>query len=334
MFKKKEYFGIFILTCLLNFTFFSSSASLGLIPPYLSSLGATKTYIGFFMNLASLEIVLFVLIFGKYLHYIKRKDAFIFGTIVSIITFLGMYFFYKDLKILMLLRIFNAIPFVFCFSMHVSIIFDIVHKEKRLSSLAIFGISGILSNPVGSFLSEKFSFHFGPQSLFLLSLFFIAVYAILLIFLKDPGSEFHKKEGKSFFEIIKRKEIINIILFAIVFGGAFSVYASFIPNLSKEKLKVALLSAYFIPFAITTLMMRLFLSRFLDRVNQGLLILISYFFIFVSSLLILFLNSITILIIVGICYGVGHSILYPTVGTMFVNSGKPEEKEILNNSFV
>jgi len=333
MFKEKKYIAIFILTYILNFLFFSSSSSLGLLPPYLSSLGASKTYIGFFMNLSSLEIVIFVIIFGKYIHHIKKKDAFIFSAILSIITFIGMYIFNKDLKILMLLRIFNGIPFVFCFSMYISIVFDIVKKEKWLTAIAIFGTSGILSNPIGSFLSEQVAKYFGNQNLFLLSLCFVVVYAILLIFLKVPESEFHKTESKSFFDIIKRKEIKQIILFAIIFGGAFSVYASFIPNLSKEKLKVALLSAYFIPFATTTLTIRFFFSWIFDKIKLELLIAISYFFIFLSTVFILFLNSFIILIFVGICYGIGHSILYPTVGTMFVNLGKPEEKEILNNTF-
>ncbi|HPO50674.1 MAG TPA: MFS transporter [Spirochaetota bacterium] len=334
MFKEKGDANLFILIFILNFVCFSSSAALGVIPTFLSSLGAGKTYVGFFMNLSSLEIVFFTIIFGKYLHFLKKKESLFISSIISIFSLFLSFLFSKNLVILMFLRFLSVVPFVFAFSMHTSVIFDIVKKEKRLTALAIFGTSGILSNPAGSFLSEVFSKNFGGSSLFILAMIFVIIYIFLLLFFKEPRSEFHKTHSKSFFHILIRKEILTIIIFASVFGGAFSVYASFIPNFSKERLGTTLLSAYFIPFAATTLFIRFFLSGLLDKIKRAVLIFISYFAIFISSVLILFLDSTFMLVLVGIFYGIGHSVLYPTVGTMFVDSGKPEEKEILNNSFV
>ena len=65
-----------------NLFFFLGFASLYILPDHLNKLGASKTYIGFFMNIQSLELVIFVIFFGRFLNKIKRKNFIIIGFIL------------------------------------------------------------------------------------------------------------------------------------------------------------------------------------------------------------------------------------------------------------
>ncbi|OHD08452.1 MAG: hypothetical protein A2086_00745 [Spirochaetes bacterium GWD1_27_9] len=305
-----------------------------MLPPYLSSIGATKGYIGFFMNINSLVLVFFVVIFGRFTSRIDQKKALFIGYLLFFISIISMFYFFDNLIMLLILRFVAAISFSFGYTMHSNIIFDIIPKEKRASSFALFGISGVMSNPVGSFIGELIIKRYHSKYLFILSAIFSAITIILVLFIKHKQKFQEFKEYLSFFDIIKRRQLLYLIVMALIFGGTFGIFASFIPNFSKERLGVANLSMFFIPFSIIIIFVRIFFSNLLDKHKKENIIFFSLFCMLAPMVGILFLSSKYQLLLMGGFYGISHGLLFPTLSTAFVNSGKESEKIILNNTFI
>ena len=324
----------FFLVFLINLFFFSAHASLNMLPEYLKNLGAPNSYIGFFMNINSIALMIFVVFFGKYSNKIDKKISLLIGFTIFIVSMILMFIFSNNLTLLLIIKFFSSVSFAFGFTMHTNIIFDIIPKEKRSSSIALFGISGIMSNPIGSFLGEKVIQYLDYKYLFLLGAFFMLLSMSLVLVFKEEHHHHKDKPSLSFWKIVFDKKIIPLLLTAVFFGGIYGVLVSFVPLLTKERLGISVLSIFFIPFSVVAIVPRLFLSHFLDNFPKKHILQIGFTFALFSLVLLLFLKTKTILFVTGILYGLGHSLMFPTFSSEFVNMGKDEEKIIRSNTYI
>jgi MFS family permease len=86
--------------------------------------------------------------------------------------------------------------------------------------------------------------------------------------------------------------------------------------------------------ALIAVAIRLLIYKQIDKISSKVLFLIALSAIFLAMFLLLFLNSFLFLFIIGLIYGTGHSILFPTLSTSFVKYAKEKEKVIFNNIFL
>jgi predicted MFS family arabinose efflux permease len=334
MLKNKLFYSpLFILLFAVNFFFFSCFSSMNMLPAYLSSLGAGKGFIGLFMNINSLEIVIFVLIFGKYSNKINKKLSLVIGFFIFIISMIFMYLFFDNIIILFIFRIISSIAYVFGFTMITNILFEVLPVKIRTGGIALFGISGICSNPFGAFLGEKIIYKYHPKYLFLLAIG-LALIELILLFIIKINHKSPYTESKTFGIILEKKYLKPLILNTIIIGGLFSIYSSFIPKFTLERLGFSTLSFYFISFSIVAIIGRLFFARSIDWMDRKLLICIALSSIIISLILMIFLFDKYLLLAIGFFHGIGHSILYPVLNTSFLDKGNDEEKAILNNSYI
>ncbi len=332
--KKNSLFSpLFLLLFIENYLFFCSHTSLNLLPPYLTSLGASKAFVGFFMNVNPLELVLFVVFFGRFMNNLPKKQALFTGFLLHFLSMILMFVFSQNLTVLLILRFIAAVSFVFGFTMHANLAFEIIPRAKRAGGIAIFGISGVLSNPTGSILGETILRLAHPQYLFLLGALFSLFVMTAVLFLKDPHHAHRKKEKKTFLDMLTRKNLYSWMFIAVIFGGIFSVFSTFIPNFSLERLGFANLSIYFTSLTIVAILSRTLFSNLLDSVPKRKLIAAALLFMLTSIGIILFLHWPIQLAIVGLIYGMGHSVMYPTLSTTFLGSGNEDEQAVLNNTF-
>ncbi len=330
--KKTIFQPAFLIIFLLNFLFFTSHASLNLLPPYLSDLGASKGFIGFFMNVNSLTLVLFVIFFSSKIGRINIKHILLSGFILQLISLIAMYFFPGDLLMLLFFRSMASFSYAFGFTLNSLLAFEILPKGSRVSGIAFYGISGVIANPAGSYLGElALKFHH-PRYLFLLGALFCIASIIIVPFIHEQKrSEGH---NRTFFSVLRQKELIILMAASIILGGAWSTLSTFIPNLSKERLGIANISSYFISLSVIAILSRFFFSGFIDRLSKKILIIFSLSLMAVAMAFTASLFSFWQLYITGIIYGIAHSILYPVLNTAYVESGGENDKLIMNNSFL
>ncbi len=305
-----------------------------MLPKYLETIGASKSYIGVFSNINSLELVLFVIFFGAVSTKINKKAALLWGMGLFLISSVLMFVFKNNLTILMLLRVVAAVSYGFGYTIHMNMIFDILPYSRRASGMALFGISGIMASPAGALVGEIIISHSNHAHLFLLSAIICLFTIFIIIPLRTPMGHSGSHVELSFGDFIKRKELHSLFYTSIIFGGTFAIFIAYIPIYTNYKLGVSNLSFFLIPYSIVAVIMRIFFSSMLDKVSKKKLFLTAILCMFISMTLIIFMNSLLFLVPVGLIYGVAHSILFPTLSTAFVNSGKIEERVALNNAFV
>lgn len=319
---------------LINFLFFCSLNVLNVIPDWLVNLGATKTYVGFFMNINSLALVLLVLPLSHFTDRIGRRAIIIGGFLTGIVSLVLMIPFAQNLAALAILRTLGSLAFCAGFTIHGVEGFELIPVDKRVAGMAIYGISGLLSNPVSTFTGELVLGSSQPTLIFGLAAAFLV--ASLLVSL---GHRYHRSESgqrpTGLLTLARRKEVIPLVLLAIIMGGAFATYASFLANFSRLRLGTVSISLFFTAFSGIAIASRLFFSGFIDRLPPRILGSASYFSIALSFVLSTQLSASQpwLMIPMGLLYGLGHSLLFPLISTLMVNSGAASEKLGLNNLF-
>jgi MFS family permease len=319
---------------LINFCFFLSFSSLAILPTHLEKIGAGKTYIGFFMNSTGIMLILFVIFMKPLLSIIKRKHLLVGGFLLSFAAATTMYFFYANLIILLVLRFISGTAYALGFTLLFSYIYDILKPELRRGGAAIYGISGVLASPVGSLLSEYVYNTFGPPYLFLLSGGITLLALFLLSFLTGEQPFKGISRGFNLITILKKRGIKKAAYFSVLLGGAYGVFVSFIPVASELKLGRANISLFFTAYALIAVTIRLLAFSRVDNISSRLLFFIAFGAQLAAMFLLIFLNSFFMLFIIGLVYGVGHSILFPTLSAMFVGYAKGEERIVFNNIFL
>ncbi|MGA2141638.1 MAG: MFS transporter [Brevinematales bacterium] len=323
----------FILIFLENFFFFSSRNSLNMLPPYLASLGASKAYTGFFMNISSLLLVVFVLFFTGFASRLNKKYLLTAGFSLQLVSLILMFFCPRNLNILLIFQFLSSFSYAFGFTINSSIAFDIIPPGKRTSGIALFGLSGVLAAPTGSFFGEIMSNLFRPNSLFILSAFFCLLSLILVFFIHDePGHG--SNSGVSFWKILKNRELSLLFFLGILLGGAWSVLTTFIPDFTSARLGFANLSFYFFANSVIAVLSRTVFAKTIDNISRKRLIITALTLIALAMLMTSLLFLPWQLYAIGVLYGLGHSILYPVLNAAFVDSGKGLDKFALSNAFI
>jgi MFS family permease len=286
------------------------------------------------MNSTGIMLILFVILMKPLLSIIKRKHLLLGGFLLSLAAVLGMYFFYNDLVILLALRFISGAAFALGFTLLFSYIYDILRPQLRRGGAAIYGISGLLASPVGSLLSEYVYNCYGPRYLFLLSSGFMLLALLLMGFLTSEKPFKGISQSYNLITILNKRRIKKTAYFSVLLGGAYGVFVSFIPLSSELKLGRANISLFFIAYALIAVTIRLLIFSRVDNVSSRLLFFIAFGAQLLAMFLLIFLNSFFMLFIIGLVYGVGHAILFPTLSAMFVGYAKGEERIVFNNIFL
>jgi len=314
-----------------NLLSFSSRSSINLFPTHLARLGASQAYIGFFMNIPSIMLIVFVFLFTKRADRADKRVLLALGFAIQVAGFILMALFPGNLVSLIFIQIVASAAYAIGFTTLPNLVFEILPREKRASGIALFGISGVLSNPLGAFIGEQIIAHSDAAYLPCAGAAFslAALLVTPLILKKDQGGH----EIVHFRPLLRRHTVSALILPAVALGGAWSTLATFIPNFSASRLGVANLSLYFTTHAIVAILLRLFFSRQFDTASKRHLLAFAFASVSMAMVNVFFLGAMWQLALTGLLYGTGHSILYPVLSMLFVNSGSNRENYTLNNLF-
>ena len=315
-----------------NLLAFSGFNAYNVIPDYLASMGASKTYIGLFVNLPALALVALVVPLSRYADAIGRKRLVMAGYAMVLATSAASFAFADDFVALLLLRALGTLFFCVVFTIQTTEAFGLIPRARRVSGMAIYGISGLLSNPLAAFLSERLSAGPGGRWIFLAAFGFHAAGLILAL-----GYRFHEP-GKSaapirMLGLLRRKSLSPLFALTFMLGGAWAVLSTFLANLSRERLGEVNVSLCFVSFSAVAVLIRATLGPAIERRSARLLIALCYALVAASFLMAFGLNSAVILVPIGLLYGAGHSVLFPLLATLFVNAGNDAERLSLNNLF-
>ncbi len=328
---KRNISSVLSLLFAVNLLSFSSRSSLNLYPTHLAALGASQSYIGFFMNIPAIMLIVFVFVFTKMADRADKRQLLGIGFAIQIVGFILMAFFHESLLLLAFLQLVASAAYAIGFTTLPNLVFEILPRGRRAGGIALFGISGVISNPVGALIGEQVLQRLGVEYLpYVGALFSLA--ALTLV----PRVPFKKNEHHvvvHFRPLLRRRSVLVLVGPAVLLGGAWSILATFIPNYSNIRLGAPNLSLYFSTHAVVAIALRIFFSRQFDGASKRHLLAFSYISISFAMLNMVLLKFSWQLAFSGLLYGSGHSILYPVLSMLFVNSGSDRENYTLNNLF-
>ncbi|QJR21877.1 hypothetical protein BREVNS_1127 [Brevinematales bacterium NS] len=323
----------FWLLFLLNFLSFSSHAALNTLPVYLAKKGFSRSFTGLFMNIHVFGLVLFVVFLLPLVERVGKKRMMVFSYGLELFAYFGMFVGAWDMRLLVGFRVLSALSYAVGFTVNAALAFDVLPPEKRTGGIALFGISGILSNPFCAWMGQFFVTGF-PRGLFLLGAL-LTLFALSLVFFVEEKS--HTKDeyqAKHLFDVLKRKDLWEEFLLAMVLGGAFGTLATFVPLQTMERLGASFLTVYFVAYSLTAIGCRFFFSPEMDRFSSEKLLLMGFALVFFAMGNMAILLTKIQVVFTGILYGVGHTILYPVLSALVVKQSQEGEKYITNSVFI
>jgi len=327
-YTSKAFFNLFMQ----NFFIFCSFRVISVLPVHLAALGATKTWIGLFINVNALALVLLVVPLSRYADRIGRKRLMMWAYSSTLVTAAASFIFSESLTALMVCRILGVGLFCLAFTIQGTEAFGLFTREQRVSGMAVYGISGIVSNPVGSFIGERILAGPGARWLFL-AVFVLAAAGFLFTaayrFKEIPQGE----ASVPILKLMRRKSLLPLITLSFLLGGANAVFASFLANMTRERMGLVNISLFFLAFAFIAVILRIFLLGWLERLSYRYLASACFVLISLAFILTFNLRHIALLAPIGLLYGTGHAVLFPLLATLFVNTGSDVDRLGLNNLY-
>jgi predicted MFS family arabinose efflux permease len=241
----------------------------------------------------------------------------------------------RNLSALLVARSLASLAFCTTFTINGAEAFEVVPGERRVGGLAILGVSGILSSPVGTYLGERLLAADRPAWVFAVSgLALGAAFALAMAHrwhVPDPEAE-----RPHLVRIAVRPRLRGLIALALTLGGAFSVHMTYLANLTSEVLGSVRISVFYTSYSLMAVGSRLLLASVLDRANKIRLATICFSCTATSFLMATLLppRGGLLLVFAGLAFGIGHALLFPLLMSLFVGTGNEQEKLELNSIFV
>ncbi len=324
--------GAFVSLFIQNFLAFSGFNAYNVIPDYLAGLGASKAYIGLFVNLPALALVVLVVPLSRYADAVGRKKLVLAAYASVLAASAASFAFAPDFVALLLLRALGTLMFCIVFTIQTTEAFGLIPRERRVSGMAIYGISGLLSNPVSAFVAERLAAGPGGRWIFLAAFGFHAAGLVLALAYRfhEPGTA---ADPVKMLGLLGRKNLAPLFVLTFLLGGAWAVFSTFLANLTRERLGEVNVSLCFVAFSAVAVVIRVVFGSAMERRSARALVSLSYALLAAAFLLSFGLRSSAFLVPIGVLYGTGHSVLFPLLSTLFVNAGHDGERLALNNLF-
>lgn len=316
-----------------NFFILSAVNVLNMMPDHLSAIGASKTYIGLYMNITSLVMVACAIPLSDHADRFGRKRLIMWGYAIALVSFVLSFFVPDRLLPLVALRAGSGFIFCLAFTVQTAELYGRLPRERRFSGMAIYGISGLLANPFASFIGEVLNATLGARWMF-------AAAAVFTIagFIPAAFHRFHERDENAaasvpFMDLLQRKELRALSVLAFILGSAYAVMATFLVNLTRERLGAPIISSFFAALSAIAVFIRLAMSKRLERIHPRTLLAVGFLLEAIACALCLVLWNAALLPVIGVVFGIGHSVMWPLISSLFVNSGADSDRLGLNNLY-
>ena len=324
----------FLRLFVLNFLFWVGFNSTSLLPAYLASLGAGQTFVGFYNILGILLIVVVVVFFGRILVQLPRVKALRWGFVLLVVSSLLSWAFASSLVLLAVFRLTAAISQVFVSTLMLSVLLDLTPPEGRAGGIALYSVGGMITNPISALAGEAVLRWAGGPALFFIPAVLGLVALAWSFLIKEPAVPASSEEPPSFRSVVARPDLRTLLVLAFLFGIFYSALLSFLPAHTKLTLGEANLSAFLIPFSAVSIGVRVFFGRSLDEHPPRRFLWLSFLAVAVSQAFLLLPSAWPWIVLAGLFYGLGHSVLYPLLNALVVEVGGENQKAVYSNVFL
>ncbi len=320
----------FISICLVNlFIFLNFHALLPTFPFFITSLGGDAFAIGVAAALFSLATVFTRPFVGWIIDTRGRRTILLIGLVGLALMPLG-YCIAAGISLTIILRTIHGMFHAVASNANSTWVADIVPRKRMGEGLGMHGLSLAISTAIAPAIGLSIMGAFGFRPLFVLTSISIVIAFCLTLFIRNKNYVLEKKPLRltELFEPMSLPAAITQCLFMITYSTVevfVAIYAS------KEGLPSG--GIYFIFIAISTLITRVALGRFVDSHGEKLLVYTGNTSCIIAVLLLVFLHNLPCFIFSALFMGYGFGAIVPSLQTMAMHAVKPDRRGAATSTF-
>ena len=243
-----------------------------MISNYAISLKDSLTIAGMISGIFSISALLVRPIAGRSADYFSKRNLCILANLFMGLAVLG-YGFTDQISVLFLLRILHGFAFGLSSTATIALVTEFIPKERMGEGIGCYGIGQVISQVIGPNLGVDIANDFGFQPLFLLTSALAILSGLLLLLFPYPKTI--KIRGSSKPKLTLQSLIAKEVVVYTIVGGMFSfsngVISSFLILLGKER-QIANAGIFFSVGAIVIFVVRLLISRMIDKHSLTLIV--------------------------------------------------------------
>ncbi|MEL7655328.1 MAG: MFS transporter [Bacillota bacterium] len=300
------------------------------MPLYAKELGGSNVTAGMMVTAFTISALLFRPIFGSFIDCKGRKFVIVTGAIIFVLVSV-LYNIASSIFILIILRVINGIGFSAHTSAAGTIASDLTPKSRLAEGIGYYGISIIIGTAIGPSLGLYLSTHSGYKFMFL-CVFIIWVMGLHFSFFisyekktrkaQDSVNSAavtnnitieNKKVKNSFFE--KTSLLPSCVMFfvSLTFGSVIA----FLPSYGIVR-GIENIGTFFIIYSIAVLISRLTTGKLADKHGFMIVLVPSLAALFLSMLILAFANTLTVVLIAAVFFGIGFGTSYPLTNAIVI----------------
>lgn len=310
----------FSILFLAHFFFASAVWPYVVFPAHLLALGADPFLLGIFAAGASLSSIIIRPFVGHQIDHKGRRIYLLIGGII----FLATHFFYllpNHLGAgLFAVRLLHGLGTGILMATFFTLGADLSPPDRRVSGIAIFGISGQLSGAMSIILAEKIVEIWGFPYFFIFCAALSLISLILSCFIRETVNEKPdfplERLWKRAFSPSLRIPFLTTFLFSL----GITSYVVFLKPYTKT-LGLPHVSYFFLAYTLSAITVRLIGLDYCDRYGPKAVLYPALSSLVLGILLIIILPSTFGLIVSGIFCGLGHGWVFPALSSIVISRG-------------
>jgi len=311
----------FYLVTAANFVFFLNFATFFLLPLHLTALGASAETVGFVMGTAGFAGLCVLPFLGALLDRVDRRRFTIAGAAVMALASFGYLAPVGLGPALYALRIVQGVAFTAAFVAASTLAVDLAPPARRGQALGIFGISTLLTHAIAPALGEQIAARWGFGALFAVAggLGLAAVALSAAVRVPRRGHAAASAAPAALARPLRRTPLVWMAAATMVACGmGFGAVLTFVPTF-LHAIGIAQVAPFFVSYTLAAVAVRIVLGGLSDRVGRRRVLLPAIVTLAISILALGTVSSVPALVVVGLLFGAGQGMTYPTANAMMVD---------------
>ncbi|MDT8901709.1 MFS transporter [Anaeroselena agilis] len=316
----------FVCVCIATFLYFGSFYLLiPTLPQYVDSLGGSPGQIGLVMGAFSFAAVLVRPYLGRLADRRGRKRLMLLGTGFFALLF-PIYGFLQSVAPLYLLRIAHGFAHAAFLAASAAYIADLAPPQRRGEVIGIYGTANVVSMalfPAVGINIIQYTQNF--DVLFACSAIAAAGAFLAVVAVDEIGAHDGGKNPVSLLAVGRRRVVVVPSLALFAGAAAYGTVIAFLPVFAPQR-GLADFGVFFTVYAAGTLASRIFAGKLSDRWGRRRVVLPFMALLAVGVFLLPFLDSLFLLILIGLAFGFGFGAFMPTLNALVVDKTPPAER--------